>query len=351
MATMQRGGLLHAVASFLIVFLACQQWGATVAVFVGLTGQITGLFCFFPVLYRLYTSNLLGYNILRNLLHPRQPRPHSHVDVWRHPDIPGVSVMPVAVLADNYAYLLWCNATMRAVAIDPADPHAVYAAADRLGLTITTILATHKHWDHAGGNRELKAILAARGMGEDAVEVLGSREDHPHSTTQFIGEGSCVTVGENVQMTFKMVPGHTRGHVLTLVTSAEGDADAATLLFTGDSLFCCGVGMFFECDDVADLQRTYDVYHALDRATCYIFPGHEYSEMLANQAVACDGTNHAARKCLSEFHRLRKHKHCTVPSLLDVEMEANPFLRIPKSDMHAFTTPQEVQSAMYNGRI
>ena len=39
--------------------------------------------------------------------------------------------------------------------VDPVDPDSVVAAVQEEGVTLTTVLTTHHHWDHAGGNKEL----------------------------------------------------------------------------------------------------------------------------------------------------------------------------------------------------
>ena len=61
------------------------------------------------------------------------------------------TVVPVPVLADNYAYLLQTDAEKKlCAAVDPAEPDKVLDAARKLGWTIDTVLTTHHHEDHAG---------------------------------------------------------------------------------------------------------------------------------------------------------------------------------------------------------
>jgi len=54
-----------------------------------------------------------------------------------------VSIVPV--LEDNYSYLLICEATKKAAAVDPAQPAKVLAQAERDGVDIVAILTTHRH--------------------------------------------------------------------------------------------------------------------------------------------------------------------------------------------------------------
>eukprot|EP00985_Skeletonema_marinoi_P022284 scaffold14178_cov97-Skeletonema_marinoi.AAC.2 len=69
------------------------------------------------------------------------------------------TVIPVPALSDNYMYLIVDNETKQAAAVDPVDIDAIQKAAVDNGATINTILTTHNHWDHSGGNLKLvKAV-------------------------------------------------------------------------------------------------------------------------------------------------------------------------------------------------
>eukprot|EP01061_Rhynchopus_euleeides_P041827 TRINITY_DN73119_c0_g1_i1.p1 TRINITY_DN73119_c0_g1~~TRINITY_DN73119_c0_g1_i1.p1 ORF type:complete len:365 (+),score=120.54 TRINITY_DN73119_c0_g1_i1:41-1096(+) len=343
MALVRLGSFEHAVLSITFIFGVVYYYGLVIAVLLGTCLNMFGVISFFPALYRLYTSNLLGYHVLRLVMHPRQPKPHSTCSLWSG-QVEGVSVQPIPVLVDNYAYLVWCTETHEAAVVDPADPDAVYNAvlAHDPPLNLTTIIATHKHWDHSGGNRELVDLFRERHGGKE-LRVVGSSIDMPHSMTHAVGDGDTVALG-SLTMRFRMVPGHTKGHVLTLVEGGGGSD--GLLAFTGDSLFCCGVGAFFEADDVEELHHTHGVYHSLP-GSCWVFPGHEYSHMLAHQACSADPSNHMAAVCRQQFSLARRSNVATVPSTMTVEKQANPFLRIPRNTMLQLRTSDQVQQAMY----
>jgi hydroxyacylglutathione hydrolase len=59
-------------------------------------------------------------------------------------------------LADNYGYLVHDETAEVTAAIDTPDPDAILAALEQKGWTLTHILNTHHHADHAGGNLALK---------------------------------------------------------------------------------------------------------------------------------------------------------------------------------------------------
>lgn len=71
-------------------------------------------------------------------------------------------VHQVPCLVDNYAYLLHdVNARVTAV-VDPSAAGPVIRALNEKGLSLDFILNTHHHWDHTGGNVELKRKYNAK---------------------------------------------------------------------------------------------------------------------------------------------------------------------------------------------
>ena len=68
-----------------------------------------------------------------------------------------VRILPA--LSDNYMYLLVDNNTNQAAIVDPVEPDTVLAAVEEEGVELTTVLTTHHHWDHAGGNKEMVAKM------------------------------------------------------------------------------------------------------------------------------------------------------------------------------------------------
>lgn len=62
----------------------------------------------------------------------------------------------------NFHYLIACEETGDALAVDPLDWRKVLDVAKARGLTITQILNTHDHHDHTGGNEGLRAQTGAK---------------------------------------------------------------------------------------------------------------------------------------------------------------------------------------------
>jgi len=78
----------------------------------------------------------------------------------------------VPLLKDNYAYLLHDSATGTTAVVDPSEARPVLAVARARGWRITHVLSTHHHWDHTGGNLEIKqatdCMVIGPGYDQDA---------------------------------------------------------------------------------------------------------------------------------------------------------------------------------------
>ena len=62
----------------------------------------------------------------------------------------------------NFNYLIACKESGEAIAIDPLDHRKCLARAKEKGWEITTILNTHEHLDHTGGNDKMIQATGAR---------------------------------------------------------------------------------------------------------------------------------------------------------------------------------------------
>ncbi|OAE31863.1 hypothetical protein AXG93_2788s1030 [Marchantia polymorpha subsp. ruderalis] len=170
-------------------------------------------------------------------------------------------VHQVPCLVDNYAYLLHdVNARVTAV-VDPSAAGPVIRALNEKGLSLDFILNTHHHWDHTGGNVELKRKYNAK--------VVGPRADEGRIPEIDISlrEGECWKLGEHVMHVLD-TPGHTRGHV----TFYFPDSGA---VFTGDTLFSMGCGRLFEGTPEQMWNSLSKICHLPDETLVYC--GHEYT--------------------------------------------------------------------------
>lgn len=159
------------------------------------------------------------------------------------------------------------DATNQAAAIDPVEPDKVLAAASKAGALITHILTTHKHWDHAGGNSEMRKLLPD-------VPVLGGAGDGVAACTWQVQEGEVFRIGRDLRVECLLTPGHTMGHICYAVTDERGLKERAQrAVFTGDTLFVGGAGKFFE-GSPADMLASLSKLGALPPET-FVYCGHE----------------------------------------------------------------------------
>jgi glyoxylase-like metal-dependent hydrolase (beta-lactamase superfamily II) len=123
---------------------------------------------------------------------------------------------------DNFAYLVGCEATRRAAAIDPGmQPERLSDAARAEQWTIVAIVNTHRHADHIAGSAELKRLTGAR-IYMHPLDAEACPETDAH-----LSDGDTLEVGR-IRFNVYHTPGHTPGGICLL---AEGQ------LFTGDTLF------------------------------------------------------------------------------------------------------------------
>src|SRR3954447_14104692 len=71
----------------------------------------------------------------------------------------GAVIIPVTLFEQNCT-LLWCEASKKAVVIDPGgDVAKILQAINEAGVSVDRIWLTHGHIDHVGGAAELREAL------------------------------------------------------------------------------------------------------------------------------------------------------------------------------------------------
>jgi hydroxyacylglutathione hydrolase len=149
----------------------------------------------------------------------------------------------VGALETN-CYLVYCEETRACAVIDPgADPEKIISAIAELELKPAIVLNTHGHVDHIGGNSDivrkyaipLAMHAADTGMLQvsDYIELsllLGAKNSPPPD--RLLAEGDEVPFGR-ASLRVIHIPGHTPGSIGFV---------AGGVLFSGDTLFCGGVG-------------------------------------------------------------------------------------------------------------
>ena len=142
-----------------------------------------------------------------------------------------LSLTQFVCLDDNYGYLIHDEATGETAAVDTPCGKTYQEELDRRGWKLTHILNTHHHWDHTGGNLELK---------KDGVVIIGPINEKVRipGIDQPVGEGDTFKFG-NSEVKVMDAGGHTKGHVSYYFPEQSK-------IFVGDCLFSLGCGRMFE---------------------------------------------------------------------------------------------------------
>lgn len=230
-----------------------------------------------------------------------------------------LDIVQIPVLHDNYVYLAHDQESQATAVVDPAVADPVFEELDRRGWTLTHILNTHHHFDHVGGNEEIKA--------RTGCTIVGPRADRDRipGIDIEVGEGDTYALGNAVAQVYD-VPGHTRGHIAYWFV----DSDA---LFCGDTLFSMGCGRLFE-GTAETMWPSLQKLMKLPEST-RVYCAHEYTAANGAFALSVEPGNPDLQARMAEVEALRAKDRPTVPSTLGVELRTNPFLRPTSPEIQA----------------
>ncbi|MEE2695329.1 MAG: hydroxyacylglutathione hydrolase [Pseudomonadota bacterium] len=222
-----------------------------------------------------------------------------------------IEVRQISVLSDNYVYLITDNETKITACIDPSVSQRVIEVIEKENLNLGFILNTHHHYDHVGGNLELKERYNC--------EIIGNKNDKERipGIDIYLKENDEFKLG-NSRFKVLEISGHTVGHVGYYFKSDS-------ILFCGDTLFSLGCGRLFEGSSIQMVESLLKI-RSLPEDT-KIFCGHEYTESNAEFALHLNPKDTLLKKKMEEIKKKRKKLSPTVPSELKEEKKLNPFLK------------------------
>ncbi|TRZ49382.1 MAG: MBL fold metallo-hydrolase [Dehalococcoidia bacterium] len=142
---------------------------------------------------------------------------------------------------DTNCYILGCEKSPQAIIIDPGgDYQKINRCLDENGLQAKLIINTHGHIDHIGANDKFGVPVCIHRLDADCLleparnfsEILLGFSSTFHPAARLLEEGDKINVGE-ISLEVIHTPGHSPGGICLKTDN---------LIFTGDTLFCAGVG-------------------------------------------------------------------------------------------------------------
>lgn len=242
-----------------------------------------------------------------------------------------MEIIRLAVLADNYVFLLHDPEQHIAAVVDPAVAEPVLQKLTELNAELVAIFNTHHHGDHVGGNAELKQkfpSLVVYGGSQDRGRIPGQEK--------FLQSGDRVEFAHRVAEVF-FVPGHTRAHIAYYFPPVKAGQPGE--LFCGDTLFAGGCGRLFEGTAAQMLTSLQKLRELPDNTR--VWCAHEYTLNNLRFAITVDKSNLDLQSRFVEVQALRNRSEAAVPSLLGIEKLTNPFLRWDQPSLQSVAQSQD----------
>jgi len=234
-----------------------------------------------------------------------------------------VEIIPC--LKDNYSYLIIDENNNNACVVDPSEAKPVIDFIDKNNINLKYILSTHHHFDHIGGNKELKEKYNSI--------VVGFKNDAERiPEINVLVADNQIWKGDSFEAKIIHIPGHTTGHICFYFFNEK-------LLFSGDTLFSLGCGKIFE--------GTYkEMFDSLNKIKSLpedinIYCGHEYTLQNSKFCIEHDPDNLDLQNKITKIKKKIENNIPTVPSTLKDEKECNVFLRA--KDVETFSKLRDLK--------
>jgi hydroxyacylglutathione hydrolase len=223
----------------------------------------------------------------------------------------------IQCLNDNYSYLIHDQITNTVAIVDPSEFIPCDTIISKNYKKLDFILNTHHHYDHVGGNEELKKKYNSK--------VLGFKNDKnriPHIDI-VLKDNQEFKIG-TLNFTTIFIPGHTSGHVAFYFKKEK-------VIFSGDTLFSLGCGRVFE-GTYKQMFQSLNKLKDLPGET-KVYCGHEYTFKNLEFCLKFNPNNDFLKKKKNDIELSLKNKKPTIPSTIADEIKANIFFRINDPDV------------------
>jgi hydroxyacylglutathione hydrolase len=236
-----------------------------------------------------------------------------------------MKIQIIKCLQDNYSYLIIDEEKKIACVIDPSEAKPIINFIESNNLKLVYILNTHHHFDHVGGNLELKSKYNSKVVG-----FTGDKDRIPE--IDILVEDNQTWKEYDFEAKIYHIPGHTSGHIAFHFFKEKK-------IFTGDTLFSLGCGRIFE-GTYKQMYESLNKIKKLPKET-EIYCGHEYTMQNSKFCKANDNKNLKLKKKIIEIEECLKKGLPTIPSILGEEIDCNIFLRA--KDLDSFSKLRDLK--------
>ena len=223
----------------------------------------------------------------------------------------------IKCLQDNYSYLIIDEKSGLACVVDPGESEPIISFIEKNNISLKFILNTHHHYDHIGGNKDLKKKYNTKVIG-----FLHDKKRIPEIDI-FLKDKEIWKYG-NFEAKIYHIPGHTSGHICFNFFNEK-------LLFTGDTLFSLGCGRIFE-GTYEEMFNSLNLIKSFPKET-RIYCGHEYTHKNSEFCLVYDPDNEKLKKKINQNKQKLKDGLPTIPTTLKEELDMNIFLRSDKKNI------------------
>ena len=234
-----------------------------------------------------------------------------------------VEIIPC--LQDNYSYLIIDETNNTACVVDPSEALPIIDFISNKNINLKYILNTHHHFDHIGGNKDLK-----KKYNLSVVGFKGDKNRIPE--IDILVEDNEIWKADNFEARIFHIPGHTNGHISFFFHKDK-------FVFTGDTLFSLGCGRIFE-GTYQEMFNSLDKIKNLPKDT-KVYCGHEYTLQNSKFCIKHDSNNLNLKKKILEINNKIKNNLPTVPTTIKEELECNIFLRA--NDLESFSKLRDLK--------
>ena len=236
-----------------------------------------------------------------------------------------MKIQIIKCLQDNYSYLIIDETNLNACILDPSEAKPIIDFVEKNNINLKYILNTHHHFDHVGGNIELKKRYN--------VNVVGFKDDKDRiPEIDILVDDQKTWKKNNFEAKIYHIPGHTTGHIAFHFFKEKK-------IFTGDTLFSLGCGRIFE-GTYEQMFNSLNKIKSLPKDT-EIYCGHEYTLQNSNFCIANDSENLKLKDKITKIKEKILNGLPTVPTILEDEIQCNIFLKA--KDVESFSKLRDLK--------